>query len=137
MDAIRTRISFAGEWLTAGLFLVATFVVGTLVVRELRTLPPPAPVAAAPAANEAVPADAVSVPALMQGTADEVKVGDRAADALRRIGAAAVLVSEARARGPLGARAIRSYELGGTRFILILEPFEQNGEPRVAGIYLR
>ena len=39
--------------------------------------------------------------------------------------------------GPLGARDVRSYELGGTRFILVAEPFERGGEPRVSAIYLQ
>jgi len=40
-------------------------------------------------------------------------------------------------RGPLGAREIRSYQLAGTKFILVFEPFERRGEPRVAAIYLQ
>lgn len=133
MDA--THTSFAGEWLTATAFLAATLAVGLLVVRELRT-PPPPPATEMPAAGDDVPADAVSVPALMQGTPDEVKVGDRAADALARL-RAAVLTRAVTERGPLGARTVRSYQLAGTRFILVLEPFERNGEERVAAIYLR
>jgi hypothetical protein len=29
-----------------------------------------------------------------------------------------------------------NYEYGGTRFIVVFEPFERDGEPRVSGIYL-
>ncbi|MGE5243710.1 MAG: hypothetical protein ACM3SQ_05745 [Betaproteobacteria bacterium] len=137
MEATRTRPSFAGEWLAAAAFLVATLVVGLLVVRELRMAPPPPVAAGEPASSADVPVDAVSVPAIMQGTPEEVKVGDRAEVALARVGAAAVLTRAVTKRGPLGARSIRSYLLGGTRFILVLEPFERNGEARVAGIYLQ
>ena len=39
-------------------------------------------------------------------------------------------------RGTLGERLTRFYEYAGSRFILVFEPFERNGEPRVAAIYL-
>ena len=139
MEAARTRFTFAGEWLTAAAFLVATVLVGALVVRELRMTPRalaaarPAPAAAA---TTAVPADAVSVPALAVGGGVEIKVGDRAADTIARLDAAVVLKQQVRESGPLGPREVRSYELSGTRFILVLEPFERRGEPRVAAIYL-
>jgi len=137
MEATRIRTSSAGEWLTAGVFLFATLVVGLLILRELRMAPPPPPAAVQPVAADPVPADAVSVPALMQGTPAEVKVGDLAADVLTRLGTAGALVGDVKAQGPLGPRDVRSYELGGTRFILVLEPFERHGAPRVAGIYVR
>jgi hypothetical protein len=40
-------------------------------------------------------------------------------------------------RSPLGSRDVHVYRLAGTTFILVLEPFERHGEPRVAGIYLQ
>ena len=39
-------------------------------------------------------------------------------------------------RGSLGERLTRFYEYAGARFILVFEPFERNGEMRVAAIYL-
>ena len=36
----------------------------------------------------------------------------------------------------LGERLTRFYEYSGSRFILVFEPFERNGEVRVAAIYL-
>jgi hypothetical protein len=33
-------------------------------------------------------------------------------------------------------RLTRFYEYGGTRFIVVFEPAERNGEPRIIGIYL-
>ena len=39
-------------------------------------------------------------------------------------------------RGTLGERLTRFYEYSGSRFIVVFEPFERNGEPRVAAIYL-
>jgi hypothetical protein len=134
-----TRLRFRGEWLTAAAFLAATLVVGSLVVRELRG----APQAFSDGREESfvtsvgVPAEAVSVPKLMLGEANEIRVGDRADAAAARLDSLVVLIKTVVERGPLGPREVRSYELSGTRFILVLEPFERRGEPRVAAIYLQ
>jgi len=139
MLAIRPRLSSSGEWLTAAAFLAATLLVGSLVVRELRGAPPAfsSPTAQSSSTSEAVPPEAVSVPKLMLGVTNEISVGDRADEAVARLDAGVVLVKTAVERGPLGPREVRSYELSGTRFILVLEPFERRGELRVAAIYLQ
>lgn len=138
-EATRTRLSFTGEWLTAALFLAATLVVVVLVVRELRTTPQGVAASGAPEAAPTattVPSDAVSVPTLMLGT-KEIRVGDLEADALARLDAQVRLVKQSTERGPLGERSIRSYQLSGTSFILVFEPFERRGAPRLAAIYLQ
>ena len=139
IDTTRTRLSFTGEWLTAALFLVATLVVAVLVVRELRTRPQGVaasrPAGGAPTAAT-VPADAVSVPTLTLGT-KEIRVGDLETDALARLDASVRLLKQSTEVGPLGERSIRSYQLSGTSFILVFEPFERRGTPRVAAIYLQ
>jgi hypothetical protein len=138
VDAPRTRISFTGEWLTAVALLIGTLLVGLLIVRELRVAPAASDTARdAPPTSAAVPADAVSVPTLMLGGEHEIKVGDRVADALRQLGTPVTLVKQVTERGPIGTREIRSYQLAGTNFILVFEPFERRGEPRVAAIYLQ
>ncbi|HEV8345461.1 MAG TPA: hypothetical protein VGQ16_02740 [Vicinamibacterales bacterium] len=138
IDAPRHRISFGGDWLTAVVFLLGTLLVGLLIVRELRVVPAAVSGSTEPASSvAAVPADAVSVPTLMVGGDHEIKVGDRAADALTQLGASVTLVKQTEERGPIGAREIRSYQLAGTRFILVFEPFERRGELRVAAIYLQ
>ena len=138
MDATRPHLSFPAEWITAAVFLLATLAVGLLIVSELRV--PRAPVgreSAAPARIEpSVPDDAVAAPKLMLGGGVELAVGEPADQATMKLAAAAE-TSRVSERGPLGAREIRSYELAGTRFIIVFEPFERNGETRVAGIYLR
>ena len=137
IDAPRSRVSFTGEWLTAAVLLVGTVLVGLLIVRELRVAPAAAGSTEPVSSATAVPADAVSVPTLMVGGAHEIKVGDRAADALGQLGTSVTLVNQTLERGPIGTREIRSYQLGGTRFIMVFEPFERQGEPRVAAIYLQ
>ena len=139
MSATGTRLRFSGEWLTAAAFLAATLVVGLLVVRELRGAPQAFSEGREPSGmtSVGVPPEAVSVPKLMLGEANEIRVGDRAGDALARLEAGVVLIKTALERGPLGPREVRWYELSGTRFILVVEPFERRGEPRVAAIYLQ
>ena len=137
IEATKTRLSFTGEWLTAALFLAATVLVVGLVVRELRNTPRAITAGEEPATTAAtVPSDAVSVSVLMLGS-KEIRVGDVEAAAVARLDTAVTLLSVSRERGPLGPREIRSYQLAGTRFILVFEPFERLGEPRVAAIYLQ
>jgi hypothetical protein len=137
MDATRTRLSFAGDWLMAIAFLTGTVLVALLLMRELRSgnsAPAASSVTATPAA---VPADAASVPALALGEGLQIRVGDPADDALTRLAPGVTLLSKISDRGPLGPREVRSYQLAGTKFILVLEPFERGGAARIAGIYLQ
>ena len=139
MLATRPRPSISGEWLTAAAFLAATLVVGFLVVRELRVVPQAFSPSSRPSTttSTAVPPDAVSVPALMLGSTNEIHVGDRVDDAIGRLGRESIAIKTVIERGPLGPREVRLYELAGTKFVLVLEPFERQGAPRVAAIYLQ
>jgi hypothetical protein len=40
-------------------------------------------------------------------------------------------------RAPTGERLTRFFEYAGARFVLVFEPFEEKGEPRIAAIYLQ
>jgi len=139
MEATRPRPNISGDWFIAAALLAATLIVGVLVVRELRVVPRGVPLAAeaANAASVAVPSDAVSVPTLMLGAGNEIRVGDARGDALARLDAAVALVRRSEEQGPLGVREVRAYQLAGTKFILVFEPFERRGSPRVAAIYLQ
>ena len=107
IEATRARLSSTGEWLTAALFFVITCIVALLVVRELRVAPRAFAAAtaatAATATSAAVPAEAVSVPALMLG-AHEIRVGDSARDTLRGLDPSIALVKQVDEQGPLGRR---------------------------------
>jgi hypothetical protein len=138
MDVTRPHLSFPTEWITASIFLVATLVVGSLIVRELR-VPSTLPAAATlpqSVVQPTVPSDAVSAPTLVLGNGVELAVGEPVATAESKL-AAATLADRTSERGPLGPREIRFYNLAGTRFIIVVEPFERGGEMRIAGIYLR
>lgn len=145
MDAIRShggyRLGPVVEWLIAAAFLCATVAVGSLIVQALRT-PGQAP-RQAPSTRPlvtgvppAVPARAVSVPVLPFVDGKEIRVGETASVVAERLGRAAESGRQEVDRGSLGERLTRFYEYAGSRFILVFEPFERNGEPRVAGIYL-
>jgi hypothetical protein len=144
MDALRVRPRFrlapVFEWVVAALFLVATFAVGSMILRELRPAPTirSAPVARPLVASipAAVPARAVSVPVLPFLDGKEVRVGETVSVVAARLGRAAEVGRQEIDRGSLGERLTRFYEYAGSRFILVFEPFERNGEARVAAIYL-
>jgi hypothetical protein len=136
---VRARLGSALEWLVAAAFLLATITVATLIVRELRTAPraaaaPETPVSALPAA---VPTKAISVPVLLLLDGKEVRVGDSVDRVARTLGRSAEVGTQLADRGALGDRLTRFYEHNGTRFCLVFEPFEREGELRVAGIYLQ
>jgi hypothetical protein len=146
MDALgvrpRFRLGPVVEWLVAAFFLFATFAVGSLIFRELRPVaapavravtPPAPPVASIP---PAVPVRAVSVPVLPFIDGKEVRVGEGLAAVAARLGRAAEVGRQEVDRGTFGERLTRFYDYAGSRFILVFEPLEQNGEVRVSGIYL-
>lgn len=147
MEATRIgdRLGSALEWLVAAAFLLATLVVGSLIVRELRTS---APAAAVPAQQEigpatlpaGVPARATSVPVLLLfdgSQSRQVRVGDSVDEVARVMGRAAETGAQLVDRGAIGERLTRFYDYRGTRFILVFEPFERGGSLRVAAIYLQ
>jgi hypothetical protein len=145
MDAIRTRPRFplapVFEWVVAALFLIATFAVGSMIVRELRPTPvvQAVPAAARPVVASipaAVPPRAVSVPVLPFLDGKEVRVGETVSAVATRLGRSAESGRQEVDRGSLGERLTRFYDYAGSRFILVFEPFERNGEMRVAAIYL-
>ena len=119
---------------------MATFAVGSMIVRELR--PSRRSACAAPARPvvakhpAAVPARAVSVPVLPFLDGKEVRIGETVTAVATRLGRSAESGRQEVDRGSLGERLTRFYEYDGARFILVFEPFERNGEMRVAAIYL-
>ena len=141
MDALRLRLASALEWAVAAAFLAATLGVASLILRDMNmpamravsAAQPAAPVTAIPTA---VPAGAVSVPVLPFADGKEIKVGDPARTVTERLGRAAETGREEVDRGRLGARITRFYQYAGFRFIVVYEPFERNGPPRVGAIYL-
>lgn len=141
MDVIRARFGSALEWIVAAGFLIATLAVGSLIVRELRTVTNVQPARAeerGPSMPPAgVPARAISVPVLLLLDGKEIRVGDSVEHVAGLLGRGAEVGSQTAEPAALGMRLTRFYEHAGTRFILVFEPFERNGRPRVAAIYIQ
>jgi hypothetical protein len=140
--ATRVRVQLAPtfEWAVAAAFLAATLGVGSLLVRELHIATGPAtrPALAEPAQPPtALPARAVSVPALLLMDGTQVRVGDSQEATAGVLGAAAEVGMPVVDQGAVGPRHTHFYEHRGTRFVLVFEPFERGGAPRVAAIYLQ
>jgi hypothetical protein len=139
MDAFRLRLASVLEWGIAAAFLTATVAVGSLILQGVRgpsriaAAELPAPIAPIPAA---VPAAAVSVPVLPFRDGKEIRLGDTASAVMSTLGRAAESGREEADRGRLGQRLTRFYEYAGFRFIVVYEPFERKGEPRITAIYL-
>jgi hypothetical protein len=140
MDALRLRLASAFEWIVAAAFLLATLAVVSLILSEMRgtsiraaARPAPSPVSTIP---PTVPMGAVSVPVLSFGDGREIRVGDTAAAISERLGRGAETGREEVDRGRLGQRLTRFYDHAGFRFLLVYEPFERGGSPRVSAIYL-
>jgi hypothetical protein len=141
MDALRVRVAPVVEWVVAAGFLAATVLVSSLILGALHA---PRPVLRAAGVARpvlagtpaVVPDRAVSVPVLPFNDGRELRVGDTASAIAERLGRSAEEGRQYTDQGTLGERHTRFYEYGGLRFILVFEPFERNGEPRVAAIYL-
>ena len=145
MEATRVRVESVLEWVLAAACMLVALAVGSLVVREFRTVsavtsviareaPLPAPAAPAPAA---VPPRAVSVPVLLLPDGNAVRVGETLSEVAARLGRQAEAGAQAVERAPNGERLTRFYEHAGARFVLVFEPFERNAEPQVTAIYLQ
>jgi vacuolar-type H+-ATPase catalytic subunit A/Vma1 len=141
MQGTRIRFGSAIEWVLASVFILGTCGIGSIVVREMRTVSAAMPVVAreAPAAvtPAGVPARAVSVPVLLLSDGQTVRVGDRVSQIAARLGRQAEVGKQMAEPARLGERLTRFYEHAGTRFVLVFEPFERDGEPRVAAIFLQ
>ena len=144
MDAIRSRSRLGPifEWIVAAGFLLATLAVGSLIVPELRAA---RAVAGTPVQQAAEPSTlpptistrAISVPVLLLLDGKQLRLGDTLEQVAGLLGRAAEGGKQEVSRAVLGDRLTRHYDHAGTRFVLVFEPFEQNGRARVAAIYIQ
>lgn len=142
MQATRARFGSALEWVLAAAIIAVVFVTGSVVWRELKTVSATMPIIAresqpSPIVPAGVPARAVSVPVLLLQGEKQVRVGDTVSTVAARLGREAEVGSQIVERARYGERLTRFYEHQGTRFVLVFEPFQPNGEPKVAAIYLQ
>ena len=145
MDAIRVRPRFSlapmFEWVVAALFLGAT--VARRFDDSARAHAGPArrvqfrpPGRSSRASRPRCPRAPSRCPVLPFLDGKEIRIGETVSAVAARLGRAAESGRQEVDRGSLGERLTRFYEYAGSRFILVFEPFERNGEVRVAAIYL-
>ena len=141
MNATRARFGSLLEWILAAACIIAILALGSLAVREFRTVAAVTPViaheAALPDPPAAVPSRAISVPVLLLPNGVELRVGDPAAEVASRLGRQAEVAVPSIDRSPAGERVTRFYEQGGTRFVVVLEPFAGDAQVRVAALYVQ
>jgi hypothetical protein len=141
MEATRVRFRSIVEWVLAAAFLMLALGVGSMVVREFRTVNAVMPVIAreapVPLPAAAVPPGTVSVPMLPLSDGNEIRVGDLTSQVAARLTRDDEVGRQSVERAPNGERVTRFYVHGGVRFVLVFEPSEQGAEPRVAAIYLQ
>ena len=137
MDAPRTVLRAVVEWVVAAALLAACLAVGSVAAREFRGVSAVTPVSAhdAPVPTASVPEGAVSVPVLLLPDTLEIRVGDETG-AVMRLPGLKELATPTAERGRNGERLTRVLEFAGARFVLVIEPFERDAEPRIAAIYL-
>jgi hypothetical protein len=141
MGATRARFGSLVEWVLAAVAIVAVLAIGSVVVREFRTVSAVLPVSA----REALPPDppatlpsrVVSVPILLLSDGAELRVGDGAEAVESNLARRPEIGPRSAERTPAGERVTRFYEDGGRRFIVVFEPLSGGGEARVAAIYLQ
>jgi len=141
MQATRARFVSFLEWAVAAVVLAAVAALGSIVAREVRTLNAVTPVIAGetlpdPPVPAGIPSRAVSVPMLLLGDGQTVRMGEGLETVAQRLGGAAETRPPSVERAPNGVRLTRFYEYAGARFVLVFEPLERTGEPRLAAIYL-
>ena len=143
MEATRQRFTSFLEWAVAVACLLALLGVGSIVMREVRTVSASLTVTAREATPvpstvpAGVPPRAISVPMLLLSDGKEVRVGETISTIVEKLGQHAVTGKQAIERAVHGQRVTRFYDYVGTQFLLVFEPFEYNAEPRVAAIYLQ
>jgi hypothetical protein len=142
MAAGRLRLGPAADWTAAAVFLLATVGVTLLILRAFTAIDSPAnrqpaqstTPAAVPAA---LPALSIPVSLLNLPNNRQLRLGDRLEDVALLLGREAETGAQVVEEGRTGLRVTRGYEYANLRFTIVFEPFERNGEFRIAGIYLQ
>ena len=141
MNATRARFGSLLEWILAAACIIAILALGSLGVREFRSVAAVTPViaheASLPDPPAAVPPRAVFVPVLLLPNGVELRVGDPAAEVASRLSRQAEVAVPSIERSAAGERVTRFYEQGGTSFVLVLEPSPGDAQVRVAAIYVQ
>jgi hypothetical protein len=140
MVPTRVRVSSLLEWVAAVACIIGLAAVGSVLVRDLRSVRAVAPVIAHEEATAdppaSIPARSVSVPVLLLADGAELHVGDTAAEVSKKLADQTEVAPAATDRTASGERMTRFYALNGQRFAVVLEPLAGDGQVRVTAIYL-
>jgi hypothetical protein len=141
MDATRVRFVALIEWLLAAIVIVGATMLGSILIRDSRTMQAVTPVIAGeyrePEVPPGVPARAVSLPILLLAHGKEVRIGATAADVSAQLGEAAQIGADELQRTTGVERVVRFYNYAGTLFVLVFDGSGSNGQLRVSSIYLQ
>jgi hypothetical protein len=140
VDATRARFGSLLEWLVAAACILGVLAVGSVLVREFRTVSAVTPVIAhedtAPDPTAAVPPGSVYVPVVLLPGGAELHIGDTPADLALHVGADHEMGVPGIERGAAGERVTRVYEVDGRRFAVVLAPQAGDEPVRIAALYL-
>jgi len=140
MDVTRARVGSAVEWLVAVAGIVAVLAIGSVLVRDFRTVSAVTPVIAheesVPDPPGSVPSRSVSVPVLLLADGSVLHVGDTADELARLMATGEEVAPAAIDRTFAGDRVTRFFAHSGQRFAVVLQPVRSDGQARVAAIYL-
>ena len=141
MDANRLGFGSAAEWTIAAVFLLATVGVGLLIMREMTAIDRPVsnrpPVGAPGVVPAGLPPLSIPVSSLRLAGAGELRLGDTLEKVSGMLGREAETGEQVAGEARTGTRLTRGYEYARIRFTIVFEPFERNGEFRIAGIYVQ
>ena len=115
MQATRVRFVSFLEWGVAGVVLMAVAALGSIVAREIRTLNAVTPVIAGdalpdPPVPAGVPSRAVSVPILLLGDGNVLRVGERLEAVAARLAGALEIRPQSVEQAPNGERFTRFFD---------------------------
>src|SRR6187549_1073827 len=120
MPGSRVHVGSLLQWVLAAALIVAVIAVGSLALREARTVTAVLPISAEsalPVLSASLPPHTVFLPLLLLTDGTEVRIGDSAAAVEARLKEHASMTGESQERSSSGERLVRFYQRDGTRFI--------------------
>ena len=139
MDATRARFGSLLEWLVAAACILGVLGIGSVLVREFRTVSAVEPVIAhedtIPEPPAAIPPGSVSVPVVLLSDGAQLHVGDSVADLMTRVGKSREAAQSGIERTSSGERVTRFYEVDGRRFAVVLAPQAGDEQVRIVALF--
>jgi hypothetical protein len=136
---MRARFGSLLEWVVAAACILAALAIGSVLVREFRTVSAVAPVIAheetQPEISAAIPPGSVAVPVVLLPNGAELHVGDTATDLAARVGTNSDVARPGIERTGSGERVTRFYEIDGRRFVVVLGPQVGDEQVRIVALF--